>query len=161
MDFRAAKKAKSIPGTPAAVHGPPSTPEVEQADGLSRPHPGWRSLSSHCTLGSGVSTGQGECPAHVAGTLGGSNTVPPWKRFVHRDPPTHHVLLSPRRLRVPAAFPGLRCGSWRYRRMWLCRRSPAHLTLSAHQSLIQAPLIPPLFTPRHWGHPLCDRPCTR
>lgn len=30
--------------------------------------------------------------------------------------------------------------------------SPACLPLSIHQSLIQVPLVPPLFTPRHWKH---------
>lgn len=62
MDFRA-KQAKSIPGSPAAVHTPPFTWEAEQADRFRGPLRRWQPLSS-------LLAGQGECPAHVAGMLG-------------------------------------------------------------------------------------------
>ena len=148
MDFRA-KQAKSIPGSPAAVHTPPFTWEAEQADRFRGPLRRWQPLSS-------LSAGQGECPAHVAGMLGvqtrqhhGSTLL-----SVTPPPPDHNTpcpAVSKDAL-SSSCFPGTQEWGLEVRADVALQVSPARLPLSIHQSLIHVPLVPPLVTPRHWEH---------
>lgn len=98
-------------------------------------------------------------PSPCCRNAGSANTATPWKHFALCDPPppptpaTNTPCPSVSKDALSSiCFPGTQEWGLEVRADVALQVSPARLPLSIHQSLIHVPLVPPLFTPRHWEH---------